>query len=107
MNKEIFGVFGDRDEFEQFRTAHEFDDIVTSDVATVGIRDTGLGIPGRSASYSGEDGSCIIWGEAYPNKRGWSEPAHWLLEQYKKKEKTPSRHSTDPTSRLSNARAMQ
>ncbi|WP_423746401.1 asparagine synthase-related protein (plasmid) [Haladaptatus sp. SPP-AMP-3] len=82
MNKEIFGVFGDRDEFERFRSEREFDDIVTSDVATVGIRDTGLGIPGRSASYSGELGSCIIWGEAYPNKRGWSEPARWLLERY-------------------------
>ncbi|WP_458187841.1 asparagine synthase-related protein [Haladaptatus sp. NG-WS-4] len=82
MNKEIFGVFGDRDEFERFRVGREFDDIVTSDVATVGIRDTGLGIPGRSASYSGELGSCVIWGEAYPNKHGWSEPARWLLEQY-------------------------
>ncbi|SIR77199.1 Asparagine synthase [Haladaptatus litoreus] len=87
MNKEIFGVFGDRNEFEQFRSVREFDDIVTSDVATVGIRDTGLGIPGRSASYSGENGSCIIWGEAYPNKRGWSEPARWLLEQYIEKGK--------------------
>ncbi|WP_435159759.1 asparagine synthase-related protein [Haladaptatus sp. DFWS20] len=87
MNKEIFGVFGDRDEFERFRSDREFDDIVTSDVATVGIRDTGLGIPGRSASYSGELGSCVIWGEAYPNKRGWSEPARWLLEQYAEKGK--------------------
>ncbi|WP_458210697.1 asparagine synthase-related protein [Haladaptatus sp. NG-SE-30] len=85
MNKEIFGVFGDRDEFERFRFEREFDDIVTSDVATVGIRDTGLGIPGRSASYSGELGSCVIWGEAYPNKRGWSEPARWLLEEYAEK----------------------
>ncbi len=87
MNKEIFGVFGDRDEFERFRSEREFDDVVTSDVATVGIRDTGLGIPGRSASYSGEQGSCVIWGEAYPNKRGWSEPARWLLEQYVEKGK--------------------
>ncbi|WP_227379246.1 asparagine synthase-related protein [Haladaptatus halobius] len=87
MNKEIFGVFGDRDEFERFRVEREFDVIVTSDVATVGIRDTGLGIPGRSASYSGDLGSCIIWGEAYPNKRGWSEPARWLLEQYAEKGK--------------------
>ncbi|WP_049972914.1 asparagine synthase-related protein [Haladaptatus cibarius] len=87
MNKEIFGVFGDRDEFERFRSEREFDDVVTSDVATVGIRDTGLGIPGRSASYSGKLGSCVIWGEAYPNKRGWTEPARWLLEQYSEKGK--------------------
>ncbi|MGA9402965.1 asparagine synthase-related protein [Haladaptatus sp.] len=87
MNKEIFGVFGDKDEFERFRSEREFDDIVTSEVATVGIRDTGLGIPGRSASYSGDLGSCVIWGEAYPNKRGWSEPARWLLEQYVEKGK--------------------
>ncbi|RBI60668.1 hypothetical protein DMJ13_17010 [halophilic archaeon] len=82
MNKEIFGVFGDRETFTRFRSEREFDDIVESDIATVGIRDTGLGIPGRSASYSNEEGNCVIWGEAYPNKRGWSEPARWLLERY-------------------------
>ncbi|WP_327054158.1 asparagine synthase-related protein [Halomicrococcus gelatinilyticus] len=82
MNKEIFGVFGDREAFTRFRSEREFDDVVAGDVATVGIRDTGLGIPGRSASYSGDEGTCVIWGEAYPNKRGWSEPARWLLDRY-------------------------
>ncbi|MFB9808042.1 hypothetical protein ACFFQF_23885 [Haladaptatus pallidirubidus] len=85
MNKELFGVFGDITDFEAFRLEQEFDSIIKSEQITVGIRDPGLSIPGRSASYSNNQGSCMIWGEVYPQDRIHSNAARWLLEQYVEK----------------------
>ncbi|WP_224335604.1 asparagine synthase-related protein [Haloprofundus halobius] len=81
MQKQFFGVFGDADEFERLRSPHEFDTIVGGDVATVGIRDPGLGHPGRSDTYSGPKGDCVVWGEAYaPGTH--SNVAEWVLDRF-------------------------
>jgi asparagine synthetase B (glutamine-hydrolysing) len=89
MNKELFGVFGTRDEFDRCRSGGEFDKILSEDHITAGIRDPGLGVPGRSASHTDERGFCLVWGEAYMGKeeqRGESDRqtnvAEWLFERY-------------------------
>ncbi len=80
MNRELFGVFGDEEAFTDHRRPSEFDEVVRGDVATVGIRDPGLGTFGWSASHEGEDGSCLIWGENYPEEG--ENGARWFLERY-------------------------
>jgi len=81
MNRELFGVMGGIDTFERFRSSDEFDAVLDGSTLTVGIRDSDLGVPGWSATYSGEEGCCLVWGEAYvpdddPNA------ARWLLKRY-------------------------
>ncbi|WP_226481491.1 hypothetical protein [Natrinema amylolyticum] len=81
MNRELFGVFGGIDAFERFRSSDDFDEVLAGSTLTVGIRDSDLGTPGWSAAYTGDEGCCLIWGEAYvpgdePNA------ARWLLERY-------------------------
>ncbi|SEQ54836.1 asparagine synthetase B family protein [Natrinema salaciae] len=81
MNRELFGVFGGIDAFERFRSGDEFDEVLAGSTVTVGIRDADLGAPGWSATYTGDEGCCLVWGEAYvpgdePNA------ARWFLEQY-------------------------
>lgn len=80
-NKELFGVFGDRDEFEQLRSDQAFD-IVDGEYGTVGIRDPHLGVPGRSTAYTGENGACVVWGEAYVPESEATNAAQWMLHQY-------------------------
>lgn len=80
MNQQLFGVFGDRTDFSRFCTAKEFDAVVESDSATIGVRDIGYGIPGRTAVYEGDDGVSIIWGEVVHETP--QPPAKRLLEQY-------------------------
>lgn len=94
MNKELFGVFGPRDEFDdcrsggdfdERRSVGEFDEILSDDSITAGIRDPGFGVPGRSASHTDERGFCLVWGEAYMgDERGTSTTnvAEWLFERY-------------------------
>ncbi|MFC7046707.1 hypothetical protein ACFQH6_16000 [Halobacteriaceae archaeon GCM10025711] len=82
MNKELFGVFGGRDAFSRFRSELAFDTVVGGDAATVGIRDPGSGIPGRSTWYSGEEGTCVIWGEAFAAADNVTDTARWLLERF-------------------------
>ncbi|WP_276257064.1 hypothetical protein [Halomontanus rarus] len=101
MNKELFGVFGTAETFAQLRPDATFDEIVDGEVATVGIRDPGLGATGWSASYQGSDGACLIWGENYApsdgdtsadgledgnetevGREGDRNTARWLLERY-------------------------
>ncbi|WP_226040733.1 asparagine synthase-related protein [Natrinema sp. DC36] len=81
MNRELFGVFGGIDAFERFRSSEDFDEVLTGSTVTVGIRDSDLGTPGWSATYTRDDGYCLIWGEAYVPD---DEPntARWLLEHY-------------------------
>jgi hypothetical protein len=80
MNHQLFGVFGDRDDFSRFCTGNGFDTVVESDSATIGIRDVGYGIPGRTAVYEGDDGISIIWGEVVQETP--QQPAERLLERY-------------------------
>ncbi|WP_129115383.1 asparagine synthase-related protein [Halegenticoccus tardaugens] len=81
MRNELFGVFGDRAQFTRFCSPHRFGKVVSTEHATVGIRDLGYGLPGRSDSYHGDEGSCIIWGELVPEKQIGS-PAERLLRRY-------------------------
>lgn len=81
MNRELFGVFGDRETFERHRASDEFDRILTGSSITVGIRDDALGATGWTASYADGDARCVVWGEAYvPGDE--SNAARWLLERY-------------------------
>ena len=82
MNKELFGVFGDRETFARFRSADDFDELLGGSIVTVGIRDSGLGAPGWSARYEAETGSCVIWGEVYAPAEV-SNAARWFLERYR------------------------
>ncbi|WP_332899984.1 asparagine synthase-related protein [Haladaptatus sp. CMSO5] len=83
MKKELFGVFGDRDDFTRYRSEYEFDRVLSGDVVTVGVRDIGLGIDGRTSIYNGDDGLCVIWGEVFPPNPVTKPPAEWLFERYK------------------------
>ena len=82
MNKELFGVFGDTEAFERFRDRSAFDAVVEGDGLTVGVRDLGLNVPNRSATYEDENGACVVWGEAYPPSIA-ANTASWLLERYR------------------------
>ncbi|KDE58015.1 hypothetical protein EL22_07755 [Halostagnicola sp. A56] len=81
MNKELFGVFGGIEVFSRFRSNDEFDAILEGERITAGIRDSGLGAPGWSATHETETGICLVWGEAYvPGEE--TNAARWVLEQY-------------------------
>lgn len=90
MNKELFGLFGTRSEFERYRSTDDFDEILTGESVTVGVRDPGLGVPSRSASYSSDRGLCLLWGEIYPHTRETNTTpitadenlARWLFDRY-------------------------
>ncbi|OIB56947.1 asparagine synthase-related protein [Natrialba sp. SSL1] len=81
MNKELFGVSGDSETFERFRSPDEFDEFLRGSSLTVGIRDPGLEYDGWSATHTDDTGCCVIWGEAYvPGDE--QNAARWLLERY-------------------------
>ncbi|WP_135823764.1 asparagine synthetase B family protein [Halorussus ruber] len=80
MNTELFGVFGDRADFERLRSPSSFDCVVEGSRITVGIRDVGFGIPGRTDVHAGDDGLCVLWGEAsLPEET--TTPARRMLER--------------------------
>lgn len=81
MNRELFGVFGGSETFERLRSSDEFDEVLHGSTVTVGIRDPDLGVPGWSATYAGEEGCCLIWGEIYVPDDD-QNAARWLLEEY-------------------------
>ena len=83
MKKELFGVFGDREQFERFRATEEFDVVCSTDSVTAGIRDVSLGVPGRSAAYEDEGGACLVWGEAFPDDDTVTQTGKWLLARYR------------------------
>lgn len=81
MNKELFGVFGSIETFNRFRSNDEFDEVLEGATITAGIRDSGLGTPGWSATHTDENGICLVWGEVYvPGEE--TNAARWLLEHY-------------------------
>ncbi|MDS0282638.1 asparagine synthase-related protein [Haloarcula onubensis] len=82
MNKELFGVFGGRRTFEQFRSPAAFDRLVSGPNLTVGVRSSELGVPGRTTACETDDGACVLWGEVYPRSIDGDQPASWLLEEY-------------------------
>ena len=79
MNKELFGVFGDAETFESFRSPMEFDRVVEGPNVTFGIRDVGLGIPGRTDIAADDDGVAAVWGEVFLDGKSAS-PVQWLRE---------------------------
>ncbi len=84
MQKELFGVFGDRGTFAEACGSGSFDRICSAGSLTVGIRDTDLGDPHRSAAHEDEEGCCVVWGEIYtPNDV--IRPARWLLDRYRER----------------------
>lgn len=80
MQNELFGVFGDKADFERLCNPTCFNRVVETDRATVGIRDISYGLPGRSVAYEEETGTCVIWGEVV-SETGAS-PAKELLRRY-------------------------
>ncbi|WP_122090531.1 hypothetical protein [Halalkalicoccus subterraneus] len=80
METELFGVFGGG--FDGIRDPEEFDRVCSSSSLTVGIHDSDLGAPHRSAAHEDDRGCCVIWGEVYlPD--GSENAARWVLERYR------------------------
>ncbi|MEM4779987.1 MAG: asparagine synthase-related protein [Halalkalicoccus sp.] len=82
MKRELFGVFADREQFEQFRDPGEFDRLMEGDCLTVGVRDPHLGQPGRTVTHRSSDGWCVVWGEAFLPTRTETQVARWLFDRY-------------------------
>jgi asparagine synthase (glutamine-hydrolysing) len=82
MNKEVFGVFGDRETFADHRDDEEFHAVVATDRLTVGVRDPALGVPGRTSVAETEDGGCVVWGEAFTPDDVDATPAEWVLNRF-------------------------
>ncbi|WP_137287839.1 asparagine synthetase B family protein [Halorussus salinisoli] len=80
MNNELFGVFGDIDAFSRFRSPSSFDCVVEGDSITVGVRDVGFGIPGRTSVHAEDDRLCVLWGETYLSE-ATTTPAERMLER--------------------------
>mgnify|MGYP000645748952 CR=1 FL=1 len=81
MYKELFGVFGDENDFRRFRTGDEYDAVLAGDRLTVGVRDPHLGVRGRSDAYEDGEGYCVVWGEAFC-PTGGDAVAAWLADAY-------------------------
>lgn len=81
MNTELFGVFGDLERFERYRSEAEFDRVVSGERVTVGVRDDGLDVDGRSSVAETEEGCCAIWGELITPADVSRPGAEWLLER--------------------------
>jgi asparagine synthetase B (glutamine-hydrolysing) len=64
MQRELFGVFGDRTTFDRLNGSARFDTVVATDGATVGVRDPSLGSRNRTSVHAGDAGTCVVWGEA-------------------------------------------
>lgn len=86
MEKELFGVFGQRDVFQQHRSIDEFDRVVEGDTITVGLRDATLSVPNRTTVYQDEDGICILWGEVYAPQIEICNVAQWTLQKYREQD---------------------
>lgn len=82
MRTELFGLFGDREQFRQLRAPSEFDRTVEGESITLGVRDPQLGLDGRTAVHRAADGCCVIWGEAFPMAETRASTAEWLYERY-------------------------
>ncbi len=81
MNKELFGVYGDREAFDEHAGNRPFDAVLSGSQVTVGLRDPDLGVEGRSAVHEGENGVCAVWGEAYTPDDVDLDAAEWLLDR--------------------------
>ena len=81
MNRELFGIVGDRNEFGEYRHTDEFHQIVSGPVVTIGVRDDGLEYPNRSSAFEDDHGCAAIWGEVITPPAVDRPPAAWLLDR--------------------------
>ncbi|WP_267642380.1 hypothetical protein [Haloarchaeobius amylolyticus] len=81
-DKELFGVFGDRDRFDANVGDRRFDEVLDGECVTVGVRSPGLGIPNRTSVADDETGVCAVWGEAFVPAGRSQTPAAWLLDAF-------------------------
>lgn len=65
MDKELFGVIGDRETFDAIRSTDDFHVILQGKDVTVGVRDPWLAVSGRTTFHEDEDGFAVVWGEAF------------------------------------------
>ncbi|MFC4358010.1 hypothetical protein ACFO0N_08630 [Halobium salinum] len=79
MQRELFGVFGDRTTFDSLDDSDRFDTVVSTDEATVGVKDASQGLQNRTSVYTGGDGTCVLWGEVI--ERAGVSAAEWLLDR--------------------------
>ncbi|MBX0295774.1 asparagine synthase-related protein [Haloarcula nitratireducens] len=82
MNTEVFGVFGDRETFDQFAAPAKYDRVLEGRQVTVGVSDVALGLPGRTQVYDDEDGLCVLWGEAFIDDAGSTSTAKHLYDAF-------------------------
>ncbi|ELZ98104.1 hypothetical protein C440_02613 [Haloferax mucosum ATCC BAA-1512] len=82
MNKELFGVLDDDGAFDRLASRSSFDWVADGDRATVAIRDPALGFHGRSATYSDDRGTCILWGEVFPPDDVSIPSAQYALDRF-------------------------
>lgn len=80
MHTAVFGVFGDRDTFERFTDAAAYDRVLEGTQLTVGVSDSALGHPGRTQVHDGDDGHCVLWGEAFVDSADSDATARRLYE---------------------------
>ncbi|ELZ10975.1 hypothetical protein C479_09198 [Halovivax asiaticus JCM 14624] len=73
-------MFGDSETFSRFRSPSSFDRVVEGRSITVGVRDVGIGMPGRTAVHADGDRVCTLVGEAYAPGSATS-PAALALER--------------------------
>lgn len=91
MNRELFGVVGDRTSFGRLRVERAFDEVVDGETLTVGVRDPATGIPGRTDCHADERGFCVVWGECtLPSSEGSAgvAVARRLLDRYETEGRT-------------------
>jgi hypothetical protein len=82
MNKELFGVIGDRAVFDEHTATSSYDWVHEGERATVAVRDPALGLPARTAAYTDERGACLLWGEVLPPEGATSPAAERTLDRF-------------------------
>ena len=81
MNRELFGVFGDRGALDRYGDPEAFDHVVDGPGVTVGLRNARLDVPGRGSTYTCDRGGAVVFGEMLPPE-GVGHAARWLFERY-------------------------
>jgi hypothetical protein len=82
MNTAVFGVFGGRHAFEQATDPAGYDRVLAGTEITVGVSDSAIGRPGRTSIHDGDEGLCILWGEAFVDPSADASAAELLYEAY-------------------------
>ena len=81
MNRELFGVFGDRSALERYAGRGTFDHLIDGSAVTVGLRNARVDVRGRGSTYACDRGGAVVFGELLPPE-GVENAARWLFERY-------------------------